>query len=65
MKKISRREKEPEMLKEYDFSKGVRGKYAERFREGYEVIVDPIMPSKCTTGPKRVAARKRIKKTLL
>ncbi len=31
-----------EMRPEYDFSKGVRGKYAERFREGTNVVVlDP------------------------
>lgn len=28
-----------EMLKEYDFSKGVRGKYAHRFARGTNVVV--------------------------
>jgi len=33
---------EPEMREKYDFSNGVRGKYAERFAEGSNVIVlDP------------------------
>ncbi len=33
---------EPEMREEYDFSQGVRGKYAERFSKGSNVIVlDP------------------------
>ena len=33
---------EPEMRDEYDFSKGVRGKYADRFAAGSNVIVlDP------------------------
>jgi hypothetical protein len=33
---------EPEMREEYDFSAGVRGKYAARFAEGSNVIVlDP------------------------
>jgi hypothetical protein len=33
---------EPEMHEEYDFSAGVRGKYAARFAEGSNVIVlDP------------------------
>jgi len=33
---------EPEMREEYDFSAGVRGKYASRFAEGSNVIVlDP------------------------
>ena len=34
--------REPEMRDEYDFSDGVRGKYASRFAEGSNVIVlDP------------------------
>ncbi len=28
-----------QMREEYDFSKGVRGKYAERFEEGVNVVV--------------------------
>ena len=33
---------DPDMLEEYDFSKGVRGKYAKRFAEGTNVVVlDP------------------------
>lgn len=35
-------EREPEMLEEYDFSGGARGKYAERFERGSHVVVlDP------------------------
>ena len=35
-------ERDPEMLDEYDFSGGVRGKYAVRFAEGSSVVVlDP------------------------
>jgi hypothetical protein len=35
-------EREPEMLEEYDFSGGVRGKYAARFARGSQVVVlDP------------------------
>jgi hypothetical protein len=35
-------ENEPEMLEEYDFSGGVRGKYANRFASGSNVVVlDP------------------------
>jgi hypothetical protein len=30
---------EIEMLDEYDFSKGVRGKYAKRYREGTNIVV--------------------------
>jgi hypothetical protein len=32
--------KDSDILEEYDFSKGVRGKYAERYREG--TIVNDI-----------------------
>jgi len=30
---------DPDMLEEYDFSKGVRGKYARRYAEGTNVVV--------------------------
>jgi len=30
---------ENEMLPEYDFSKGVRGKYAQRYTEGTNIVV--------------------------
>jgi len=33
---------DPEMLEEYDFSKGVRGKYAEKYKAGTNlVLIDP------------------------
>ncbi len=33
---------DPDMLEEYDFSRGVRGKYAKRYMEGTNVVViDP------------------------
>ena len=33
---------DPDMLDEYDFSNGVRGKYAEKYSEGANVVViDP------------------------
>jgi hypothetical protein len=38
MKKLMR-ERRPDMLPEYDFSKGVRGKYAKRYAEGSNVVV--------------------------
>lgn len=35
-------DRDAEMLEEYDFSKGVRGKYAGRFAQGSNVVVlDP------------------------
>jgi hypothetical protein len=33
------RHRDDEMLKEYDFSNGVRGKYAERYAEGTNIVV--------------------------
>jgi hypothetical protein len=37
-----RMQKDPDMLEEYDFSKGVQGKYAKRYAEGTNVVViDP------------------------
>lgn len=37
--KKARRERPEDMLPEYDFSKGVRGKYAKRYAEGSNVVV--------------------------
>ena len=39
MKKTSKKATAPEMLAEYDFSRGVRGKYARRYAEGTNVVV--------------------------
>jgi hypothetical protein len=42
MNQESNDEREPEMLEEYDFSGGMRGKYAGRFARGSHVVVlDP------------------------
>ena len=42
MNQESSSENEPEMLDEYDFRDGVRGKYAARFAQGSSVVVlDP------------------------
>jgi hypothetical protein len=42
MNQESNDEREPEMLEEYDFGGGVRGKYADRFPRGSHVVVlDP------------------------
>ena len=37
--KKARRERQEDMLLEYDFSKGVRGKYAKRYAEGSNVVI--------------------------
>jgi hypothetical protein len=42
MSQETNKEREPEMLDEYDFSGGERGKYAARFPHGSQVVVlDP------------------------
>ncbi|MGA2073074.1 MAG: hypothetical protein ABSH52_06175 [Terriglobia bacterium] len=42
MKKVRRTPKSDSMLPEYDFSGGVRGKYANRFADGtIMVVLDP------------------------
>ncbi len=39
---MKRVKNDPDMLEEYDFSTGVRGKYAKRYAEGTNVVViDP------------------------
>lgn len=39
MKKAIKKKSEDDMLPEYDFSKGVRGKYAKRYAEGTNVVL--------------------------
>jgi len=39
MKKAIKQHEDDEMLPEYDFSKGVRGKYAKRYAEGTNLIL--------------------------
>lgn len=36
---MKRMQKDPDMLEEYDFSKGIQGKYAKKYREGTNVVV--------------------------
>jgi hypothetical protein len=39
---MKRMHNDPDMLEEYDFSKGVRGKYSKKYEEGTNVVViDP------------------------
>ena len=39
MKKQIETERDPDMLDDYDFSQGVRGKYIQRFAQGSNVVV--------------------------
>ncbi|MFO8089592.1 MAG: hypothetical protein R6U13_07140 [Desulfatiglandaceae bacterium] len=39
---MKRMKNDPDMLEEYDFTDGIRGKYAKRYEEGTNVVViDP------------------------
>lgn len=38
MKKVKSNQSDSDMLDEYDFSKGIRGKYVERLREGSNMV---------------------------
>jgi hypothetical protein len=39
MKRGPKKQRDPDMLDEYDFRKGVRGKYAKRYAMGTNVVV--------------------------
>ena len=39
MKKEFDEERDPDLLDDYDFSQGVRGKYAQRFAQGSNIVV--------------------------
>ena len=39
MKKAAKARRDRDMLAEYDFSQGVRGKYAQRYHEGTNIVV--------------------------
>ena len=39
MKKARKSRRDPDMLQEYDFSKGVRGKYVKRLAAGTNIVV--------------------------
>lgn len=39
MRKTGKNHRGASLLREYDFSKGVRGKYAERYAEGTNIVV--------------------------
>jgi hypothetical protein len=49
MKKASKKKPDPPMLDEYDFSKGIRGKYAKRYAAGTNVVV--LAPDVATAFP--------------
>ena len=38
MRKAVANQQDPDLLDEYDFSEGIRGKYAPRYREGTNIV---------------------------
>jgi hypothetical protein len=74
MKRAAKAKGDPDMLTEYDFSQGVRGKYAQRYAEGTNVVV--LSPDVAEFFPDSEAvnaalralvdiARKSVKKTVI
>lgn len=54
MKKANSKSREADMRAEYDFSKGVRGKYARRYAQGTNVVVLEPDVAKAFPDPERV-----------
>jgi hypothetical protein len=59
MKKTSRTKRDRDMLDEYDFSRGVRGKYAKRYAEGRNVVV--ISPELAKIFPDSAAVNEALR----
>ncbi len=59
MSKVRRRPRSEEMLPEYDFSAGVRGKYASRFREDTIMVV--LEPDVAEVFPDAKSANKALR----
>ena len=57
--KKAKTEKEPDMLPEYDFSKGARGKYAKRYAGGANVVV--LSPDVAKAFPTSEAVNKALR----
>jgi hypothetical protein len=53
---------DPDLLEEYDFSKGVRGKYAKRYAEGTNVVV--IEPDVAQYFPDHVTVNEALRSLL-
>jgi len=39
MKKVTKNNRKADLLEEYDFSKGIRGKYAKRYAQGTNIVL--------------------------
>jgi len=56
------RQRDPDMREEYDFSSGVRGKYAQRFAEGTNVVA--LEPDVAERFPTSAAVNAALRKLL-
>ncbi len=59
MKKEDKSPDDVEMLDEYDFSQGVRGKYAQRYAEGSNVVV--LSPDVAEAFPDSVSVNRALR----
>ena len=59
MKKASKTSQDPDILEEYDFSKGVRGKYAKRYAQGSNVVV--LSPDVAEVFPDSASVNKALR----
>jgi hypothetical protein len=60
MHKTKTKRKKIEMLEEYDFSSGVRGKYVSRYRQGTNVVV--LDPDVAKAFPNSMLVNKALRK---
>lgn len=61
--KKARRERQDDILQEYDFSKGIRGKYAKRYAEGSNVVV--LSPDMAKVFPTSESVNEALRTLLL
>ena len=59
MKKRTKPRRDPDMLDEYDFSQGVRGKYAKRYAEGTNLVL--LSPDVATVFPDSAAVNEALR----
>jgi hypothetical protein len=62
MSKARSDQSDPDMRDEYDFSQGVRGKYADRFAEGSKVVV--LDPDIAEAFPDSTSVNETLRKVL-
>ena len=61
-KKVSLSKAEPEVRAEYDFSNGVRGKYAKRFGEGTNLVL--LAPDVASEFPTATSVNRALREVI-